>query len=417
MKFHLPSINQFAALLFLTITNAVFQLMVLPILIHHTDTAKLGVYFLALSYSSLLGILVNFGTMQTSMVALKLAQNQEEEVKVIAQTISLRFFPLLFALLITLVLPFVIDNGIYFILILPMVVAEFINPQFYLIATYKISKYAVINLILRVAFVALLFFWKNDTYLIQGALLGTGIIMLVLNLFYLKKVFIQTRVIQNLPSSKQLQQLYKTNSLVLGNGLTVHLQQSMYLFALPAFVSPLFLSAYGFIDKLVSSFRLLVNAYSSAVMPHATGKHAQGIMAWKKLKKQQNILLTISCLIAAAVLYFFPDQLLLVLLMGKKNNDLAFFTQVVQLMKMISWVPLLIALNVLNVLEIFLEKKYTAYFGSGLFLLFVSLISIDALKLGLPQNYAGYYPLLIESASFLISLFIVQKIRSAKTSE
>lgn len=43
--------------------------------------------------------------------------------------------------------------------------------------------------------------------------------------------------------------------------------------------------------------------------------------------------------------------------MEKHDNNLAFFMQVQQLIQYISIVPMLIALNVLNVTEIFLEKN------------------------------------------------------------
>lgn len=45
MKLHFPTINQFVSLLIFSITNAVFQLMVIPILVHHINAEKLGVYF------------------------------------------------------------------------------------------------------------------------------------------------------------------------------------------------------------------------------------------------------------------------------------------------------------------------------------------------------------------------------------
>ena len=75
MKLHFPTINQFVSLLIFSITNAVFQLMVIPILVHHINAEKLGVYFLALSFGSLIAIFVNYGTMQTSMVEIKKAVN------------------------------------------------------------------------------------------------------------------------------------------------------------------------------------------------------------------------------------------------------------------------------------------------------------------------------------------------------
>jgi len=114
-------------------------------------------------------------------------------------------------------------------------------------------------------------------------------------------------------------------------------------------------------------------------------------------------------------MFLFPEQLLTLLLMGKHENNLAFFMQVQQLIKIISIVPMLIALNVLNVTEIFLEKKYASYFGAGVFILFISLLSIDAFQLGLDSKYVGYYPLLIEAIALATSFFIVQRIRFAKS--
>ena len=94
-----------------------------------------------------------------------------------------------------------------------------------------------------------------------------------------------------------------------------------------------------------------------------------------------------------------------------KNNNTVFFNEATNLVKLISPVPLLITLNVLNVTELILEKKFMAYFGAGLIVLFISLLSIDALKLGLPVFYAGYYPMLIEGFCLCLYYFIVQKFR------
>jgi O-antigen/teichoic acid export membrane protein len=388
--------------------------MVIPLLVHHIDAEKLGVYFLALSFGSLISILVNYGTMQTSVVEIKKAHTEEERKKVLAQTIALRFIPLIISVLIVCILPLFVKNGIYYIMILPMVVSEFINPQFYLTATYQFNKYSFINLALRLALIACIYMLRDNPYIIQISLLGTGLIMLLLNCLFLNKTFLQEGVSSYFPNADKLIQLLKTNSLVLGNGLTVHLQQSLFLFAIPSFVTPLYLSAYGFVDKLISSFRMLVNAYGAAVMPHAAGTHQKSFKDWRKLKNKQNVLLSIFCLLAGLIMYAFPDQLLTILLLGKHEANLDFITQVRSLLQLISIVPLLIALNVLNVAEIFLEKKYIAYFGAGVFILLVSLLCIDCFQLGLDAKYVGFYPMVIEGVALLTSFFIVQKIRFAK---
>ena len=127
MKLHFPTINQFVSLLIFSITNAVFQLMVIPILVHHINAEKLGVYFLALSFGSLIAIFVNYGTMQTSMVEIKKAVTMEDKKQIIANTMAIRFIPLLVAIVIVSTLPIFIKNGVYYFMILPMILAEFIS--------------------------------------------------------------------------------------------------------------------------------------------------------------------------------------------------------------------------------------------------------------------------------------------------
>jgi hypothetical protein len=55
-------------MLFLNLTNAAFQVPLIPILIDHPNCENLGGYFIALSYSALASILINFGTSQTTVV-------------------------------------------------------------------------------------------------------------------------------------------------------------------------------------------------------------------------------------------------------------------------------------------------------------------------------------------------------------
>ena len=161
MKFHFPSINQFVSILALNVTNTLFQLLLIPVLINHTANDKLGSYFLALSFSVLASIFVNFGTSQTAVVEIKKAANENERQTILAETLALRFLPLSLAIIISCVLPILLSNGIYYLLVLPIVLAEFINPQFYLIAIYKIKKYALLNLILRVSLIIILMLFKN----------------------------------------------------------------------------------------------------------------------------------------------------------------------------------------------------------------------------------------------------------------
>ncbi len=396
----------------LNVSNALFQLLVIPILIHYATPVKLGVYFIALSYGVLASILVNFGTSQTAVVELRRANIEAEKIKIGVETLATRFYPLLAAILITVSIAAVTDKGIYYLAVLPMLFAELINPQFHLIAQYKINRYSILNIGIRALVLGLIYSCRQNEQLILIALLSAGLGMLLLNLLFFKKAFYTTRFFETWPNIKRIWALTKTHALIVGNGITVHLQQSLFLFALPAFASPIFLSAYGLIDKLISSCRMMVNAYSAAVMPKAAGEHLQGDAQWRILKKQQNTILAFACVAAGLILYFFPAFILSILLLGKSNVDTAFMMEATRLLQLIAMVPLLIALNVLNVAELILDRKFKAYFGAGLIVLLIAALFILFLYWGLPNYTLGYYPMIIEGACLIIYFLIIQSNRS-----
>lgn len=411
MRFHLPTISSFVSMLVLNVSNALFQLLLIPILINHSSAENIGAYFIALSYSVLAAVFINFGTSQTAVVELRKAELEEDKTRILAETTALRILPLILAIIVTALLPMFFSHGLYFLLVLPILVAEFINPQFFLISTYAIKPYAFGNLAIRLVVLGFVLYVRESPYLIEMAILATGLGMLVLHLVYLPATFLRRGIWKWWPSIERLGKLFSTNALVLGNGLTVHMQQSLFLFALPSFVTPLFLSAYGFVDKLISSFRLLVNAYSASFMPHAAITHQAGFQAWKKLKRQQNVILSGLCIAAGVVMFFFPEQLLYILLLGKTGTP-AFLAETAKLLQYISPVPFFIAMNVLNVAELILEKQFVAYFGAGIVVLIVSLLAIDALHVGVSPAWAGFYPLLIESACLLIYGLIIRRVRA-----
>jgi len=411
-KIHFPTISQFAALLMLNISNAVFQLLVIPVLIHYASPIKLGVYFIALSFGVLASILVNFGSSQTAVVELQRVSTYNEKDIICVETLAVRFYPLWIAAIISLVVAAVSENGIYYFAILPMLFAEFINPQFYLIAQYKINKYSILNVVIRALVLGLIYICRNNDQLIFIALLSSGVGMFLLNVLFFKNAFPAGNLFSLWPNFKRILSLIKTHALIVGNGITVHLQQSLFLFTLPAFASPIFLSAYGLIDKLISSCRMMVNAYSAAVMPKAAGEYLQGNEQWRTLKKQQNSILALACIAAGFVLYFFPEFILFMLLLGKSNADPGFMLEATKLLKLIALVPLLIALNVLNVAELILDKKFKSYFGAGLIVLLIAALFILFLYLGLPNDTLGYYPMIIEGACLVIYFLIIQSNRS-----
>jgi len=78
---------------------------------------------------------------------------------------------------------------------------------------------------------------------------------------------------------------------------------------------------------------------------------------------------------------------------------------------MISLVPLLIALNALNIMELLMENRFKDYLLAGIIVLLFSASGAVFTHLGLQTAYLGFYPIYIESVSLLIYLFFVLRNR------
>jgi hypothetical protein len=71
-------------------------------------------------------------------------------------------------------------------------------------------------------------------------------------------------------------------------------------------------------------------------------------------------------------------------------------------------------LNVLNVTELLLEKKYFAYFIAGILVLLVAALFVVFMNLGLPIKVAGYYPIIVEGSCLLIYFLILKGLNNGK---
>jgi O-antigen/teichoic acid export membrane protein len=203
----------------------------------------------------------------------------------------------------------------------------------------------------------------------------------------------------------------KVQAPVVANNMTVHLQQSVFLFSISGVASPVFLSAYGFIDKVVGSIRLVVSSYNASFIPIATTAHHTGFGNWKALRNKHNLVITILSLIAAGVLFFFSEEMIKLFLLGGKERSAEFISLSGQLLRMISLVPLLIALNALNIMELLMENRFNDYLMAGVIVLLFSASGAVFTHLGLQPRYLGFYPFYIEAVSLLIYLFFVLRNR------
>jgi hypothetical protein len=292
-----------------------------------------------------------------------------------------------------------------------LIIAEFLSPLFYLIAFQKLKVYVLLNFFSKIIILIVIWYCRNEAELVKLAVILPGLSMILLNIVMLYMI----RKSEGLGFEiRLLGDTWKgmcTQIPVVANNMTVHLQQSVFLFSIAGVASPLFLSAYGFIDKVVGSIRLVVSSYNASLIPIATSAHHTGFGNWRALRKRHNLVITGLSLLGATILFFFSEELVTLYLLGGKERSTEFITLSGQLLKMISLVPLLIALNALNIMELLMENRFNDYLLAGLIVLLFSASGAVFTHLGLQPRYLGFYPFYIETVSLLIYLFFVLRNR------
>jgi O-antigen/teichoic acid export membrane protein len=396
------------------LTNLISQLLILPILINHAEAIAVGAYFLVLSFSSLAGIFVNFGTNQATIIELQRANMDKDRKRlcnIYANAFAIRLVPMVLCILVALILGLTHTFGHYFLLCLILIIAEFLSPLFYLIAFQQMRYYVLFNFFFKLIAFSLIWICRNQADLVSLAIILPGISMIILNILMLMML----RRREGMPIRLQFNSItfrtMKVQAPLVANNMTVHLQQSVFLFSISGVASPVFLSAYGFIDKVVGSIRLVVSSYNASFIPIATSAHHTGFGTWKTLRSKHNIVITILSLFAAAVLFFFSEELVTLFLLGGKEKSAEFIALSGQLLRMISLVPLLIALNALNIMELLMESRFNDYLLAGIIVLLFSASGAVFTHFGLQTAYLGFYPFYIESVSLLIYLFFVLRNR------
>ena len=206
----------------------------------------------------------------------------------------------------------------------------------------------------------------------------------------------------HLPQASSLWYFLKENFFLVGNNISVHLQQSIFLFALSSTGNAMILGAYAFCDKIIWAFRLLLISFSSAVYPRSTILYHEEYSKWKSFKRNINLAFCVVFTFSAIVFLIAPS--FIVTLFTGEESSLG-----VAYARTIAFVPLIIALNSLNLLELLIRNDYASIFRISLIILaFSALTSFLFLQLNNPLYFA-YYPLVIESLCLILYLLYLRK--------
>ncbi|OYZ00897.1 MAG: hypothetical protein B7Y37_08325 [Sphingobacteriia bacterium 28-36-52] len=390
---------------FIQISNIAVQLLLFPIILRIIGIESFGLVTVINAYSLMMGVLVNYGTNQSGIKDIALVKTDITQLSKLFFTIyQTRILLFLLSILVILFL-YAIDlpNIKYVLFAIPIILAETINPIFFFTGIEKLTLYNTANLLAKISSACMIIFlfnpaagaWWVNFYLGMGNLVLYAIVLL----YAIRKYQLEWQPI----AKDGMRKILKENSFLISNNITVHLQQSFFLFVLQGFSTPLILGAYSILDKIMASVRMMIVAFTYAIYPNVAIQYEANQNSWIQYKKQVNQWLAVFFLLFAVGL-FFGSELIVQLLTGT-NNELA-----ETYIKTAALVPFFMALNTLNMVELLIKNQYKGLFYCSGFLLLVALIVGSLFIKNMQPIQFGLYTLLIEIAALAITSFYIKKI-------
>lgn len=399
----LPLFSNFINLGFIQVSNAVIQILLFPLIIHIVGLEKFGIVMVANSFATLAALVINYGTSVSGVKDVSL--HKEHALELSRVVYSIFFTRLLLSLLYLVSLPVLYFSQYdiaYFLLTAPILLAEIVNPLFFFTGIEKLFIYNLANLLSKLVAALLIIFLiktpENAPWVNFYLGIGNLFFYLLLSIYTIKR-FRLGSVRPYLPS---LLILFKQNFYLAGNAISVHLQQSLFLFSIASLHNPVLLGAYSLCDKIVWSFRLLLTAFSGAVFPKAVRIYRESAFYWNSYKRKTNQYLACFFLLVAVVLLisasFIPK-----ILTGTNDAVASSF------IRAISFVPFVAAMNVLNVLDLIIKDRYIDIFKIAVTLLCITvLLSLLFVRFGSVYSF-GYYPVIIEACAIPLYLYFIKR--------
>lgn len=396
--------SNFANLGFIQVSNILIQLVLFPIIIRLVGLESFGYVAIANAIAGFMGLFINYGTGLSGIKAVAIEKDNQKKLALLFFNIYYTRF-VLFA--VTIIVPILLyflhyKQLNYLLFATPIILAEIVNPLFFFNGIEKLTIYNSANFLAKLSTALLIFLMinSNTPAWMVNFYLGLG------NLFFYSCLVIY--VIQKYQFSipvfrvASFMQIVKSNFYLVSNNLAVHLQQSFFLFLLPTVSTPIVVGAYSLADKVVSSIRLLLVAFSSALYPKAAISFQLQHTDWPYYKKKMNRFLFFAFLIASFCLYW-GNEWIVLLLTGNQNPLSATYVRSIAL------VPLLAAMNTLNIIELLIKNQYNSIFYSSLSLMvFVFIVSIIFIIIN-KSDFFGYYLVLAEAAAIPITLYFIRR--------
>lgn len=383
------------------------MILMYPIITRKVGIDAFGLVMLANAFAGVMGILINYGTNQTGIRDVAAYTNYRGRLSETFYTILwIRLF--VFILIVLAVITagwYAVPHYKFYLLAMPLIFAEVINPLFFYLGKQWLSAYNVANMFTKMAIIiSILVFIKrpDDAAWVNFCM---GMLTVLTYSVLLLYAIIRFKLPFSLPKNLELKRMAKDNFFLTGNNISVHLQQSLMLFALAKWGNVSWLGAYSLCDKIIWSSRILIMSVSNALYPKAAQLFTQDKQLWQPFKNRMKKLISLLFLGFSIVLFLFPD-LIIRILAGEPNET------AVNFLRIMAFVPAIAALNVLNVMDLLLKNEGASIFRIAIVLVIIAVLLAVALVKSGEVRLFGIYTLIIELCALVSYEYVIRyKIR------
>ena len=404
IKRHLGFLSNFINLGSIQVSNAVIQLILFRLIIGVTGLTEFGLIMVANTYAMLNALFINYGTNQSGIKEVAIHKSNKPQLSETFYTIFYARLLLLAVSVLVLVIIYQLHfpNARYFPYALTIILSETLSPFFFFVGIEKLLLYNLINLfskILSALLIVLIITTKEQSVWVNFYL---GVVTLSSNFFLCLYLIRKYELIHFRVPLQKMKIFFSKNFFLVGNNLSVQLQQSIFLFTLSASGNTFVLGAYSLCDKIVWAFRQIIIAFSSAVYPRSVIVFHENKGNWITMKKNLVLLLAAGFIIVAAGVFLFAPLVVKIFTGGMDPLAITYT-------KCICLVPLIAAINSMNVIDLLIKDKYHYIFIIGMILLGISALVSGCLLYINKTGIYGYYLLIIESFSLPLYLYFIRQ--------
>ena len=385
--------------------NIIATLIYTPILFQILGEENFGLIQLAFSVVIILSIFVSYGYNLNGPIKIVQSQDAKKENLIISEILNLRVTLSVLVFVISIPFLYLQSNIIYQkILIFSYIIlmAEALNPLFYLQGINKILPQSILNFFSKSMYVVLIILFISDAEDAYLANFFYGFSISFLFLIFWMKLFLSSSIFNYSFSFKKIVINLKENLHLFLSSTSTHFTVNGALIILSFFVSNQELGRFSLAYKVAFILRMIPVFFIQSILQHATKIKDKSKDEFNKFLSNYFKFGLLTTLIIAIITCFFSD-FIIEIFAGEKIDYSS------KILSLLSFIPFLAMLNFKNVVYMLVNdlksKLNKATFYTLLFFLINSLI--------LTNIYGGYglaYSLLLtEIFSFLIHYFLINR--------